>query len=182
MNKSLIFLVVLIIVGGAFGLWYKSSKNSTVFTPSLQINSFEDCVTAGYPVAESYPRQCNSPDGRHFVEDIGNILEKQDLIRLTNIQPGDKISSPLEITGEARGTWFFEASFPITILDDSGNIIVEGHAEATADWMTEEFVGFKATLQFTTPQNVTKGFLVLHKDNPSGLAQNDDELKIPVKF
>jgi len=24
-----------------------------------KINSFEDCVSAGYPVMESYPRQCN---------------------------------------------------------------------------------------------------------------------------
>jgi len=32
------------------------------------ISSFADCVTAGYPVAESYPRQCRTPDGRNFVE------------------------------------------------------------------------------------------------------------------
>lgn len=27
------------------------------------IDSFEECVDAGYPVAESYPEQCVSPDG-----------------------------------------------------------------------------------------------------------------------
>lgn len=37
-----------------------------------QINSFEECVSAGYPVMESYPRQCVALDGRNFVEDIGN--------------------------------------------------------------------------------------------------------------
>jgi hypothetical protein len=36
----------------------------------MQINSFEECVEAGNPVAESYPRQCNTPDGGHFVEEI----------------------------------------------------------------------------------------------------------------
>jgi hypothetical protein len=35
-----------------------------------QINSFEECAAAGYPVMESYPRQCRTPDGRHFVEEI----------------------------------------------------------------------------------------------------------------
>ncbi|MFH0884697.1 MAG: hypothetical protein V1861_03225 [Candidatus Micrarchaeota archaeon] len=31
------------------------------------IKSFDDCVSAGYPVLESYPRQCKTPDGRTFV-------------------------------------------------------------------------------------------------------------------
>lgn len=34
------------------------------------INSFEDCATAGYPIMESYPRQCRTPDGRSFVETV----------------------------------------------------------------------------------------------------------------
>ncbi len=34
------------------------------------ISSFEDCVQAGYPVMESYPRQCKTPEGRTFVEVI----------------------------------------------------------------------------------------------------------------
>lgn len=31
------------------------------------IRSFEDCEKAGYPVMESYPRQCRTPDGRTFI-------------------------------------------------------------------------------------------------------------------
>jgi hypothetical protein len=34
------------------------------------ITNFEECVAAGNPVMESYPRQCNSADGRHFVEEL----------------------------------------------------------------------------------------------------------------
>ena len=34
------------------------------------VSSFEDCVAAEYPVMESYPRQCRTPDGRLFVEDV----------------------------------------------------------------------------------------------------------------
>ena len=33
-----------------------------------EVNSFYDCIKAGYPVMESYPRQCKTPDGRTFVE------------------------------------------------------------------------------------------------------------------
>ena len=35
-----------------------------------EVNSFEDCVSEGNPVLESYPRQCNTPDGKHFVETL----------------------------------------------------------------------------------------------------------------
>jgi len=34
------------------------------------IHSFEECAAAGNPVMESYPRQCRTPDGKHFVEII----------------------------------------------------------------------------------------------------------------
>jgi hypothetical protein len=30
------------------------------------INSFEDCAAAGFPISESYPEQCRTPDGRTF--------------------------------------------------------------------------------------------------------------------
>jgi len=33
------------------------------------ITSFEECAEAGFPIMESYPRQCNA-DGMNFVEDI----------------------------------------------------------------------------------------------------------------
>jgi len=35
-----------------------------------QINSFKQCIAAGNPAMESYPRQCKTVDGKHFVEQI----------------------------------------------------------------------------------------------------------------
>ena len=34
------------------------------------IGSFEECVAAGYPVMESYPRQCRVPGGPTFTEQV----------------------------------------------------------------------------------------------------------------
>jgi hypothetical protein len=44
--------------------------------PPQEIKSFEDCVKAGYPVMESYPRQCAVPGGKTFTseEDLKQIL------------------------------------------------------------------------------------------------------------
>ena len=36
----------------------------------IAINSYEECVAAGYPIMESYPEQCKTPDGRTFVRVI----------------------------------------------------------------------------------------------------------------
>jgi len=35
-----------------------------------EITDFTGCADAGYPVMESYPRQCRTPDGTLFVERI----------------------------------------------------------------------------------------------------------------
>lgn len=36
--------------------------------PAENITNFQQCAAAGYPVMESYPRQCSLPNGRFFVE------------------------------------------------------------------------------------------------------------------
>jgi hypothetical protein len=107
-----------------------------------------------------------------------------DLIKVTNLQPNQKISSPLTIKGEARGQWFFEASFPVVLVDWDGRIIAEGIAQAKGDWMTTEFVPFEAVLNFTIDKDIysRNGAIILRKDNPSGLPEHDDALEIPVVF
>ncbi|MFA6307297.1 MAG: Gmad2 immunoglobulin-like domain-containing protein [Patescibacteria group bacterium] len=109
-------------------------------------------------------------------------LAKQDLIILDSVHAGDYISSPLTITGQARGTWFFEASFPIFLVNWDGLIIAQGIAQAKDDWMTEDFVPFEATLEFEKPSYKNNGALILQKDNPSGLPEYDDALEISILF
>jgi len=148
---------------------------------NTSITNFEECVAAGNAIMESYPSQCS--DGTQtFTEFIGNELEKIDMIRIDSPRPNRTVESPLVITGEARGYWFFEASFPVSLVDWDGRIIAEGIATAQKDWMTEEFVSFTATLVFTPDPNAysTRGTLILKKDNPSGLPEHDDALEIPV--
>lgn len=100
-------------------------------------------------------------------------------IRVITPQPSTLITSPLTIRGEARGTWFFEASFPIELVDAAGRIITTTIAQAQGNWMTEDFVPFEATLRFDVT-TTTPGELIFKKDNPSGLPQNEAELRIPV--
>lgn len=181
MNIKITAIIILILVLiSSILIWYFFQMPKQKQGGPL-INSFEECVEAGNPVMESYPRQCRASDGKMFVEDIGNEIEKMDLIRTDNPRPNQIVSSPLTVKGEARGSWFFEASFPIEIIDGSGNIIGQTIAQAKEEWMTSDFVPFETVLDFSAPET-NKGTLILRKDNPSGLAENDDQLVIPVYF
>lgn len=91
-----------------------------------------------------------------------------------------EVTSPLTVTGKARGPWYFEASFPVTLYDANDILIAQGHAQAIGDWMTEEYVPFQATLAFST--DTPNGTLVLENDNPSGLPENHKEVRIPLAF
>jgi len=114
-------------------------------------------------------------------EDIGNELEKADLIKIDNPRPNQIIENPLFVKGEARGNWYFEASFPVKLFDDNGFLLGITTAQALGNWMTEDFVLFNATLPFAV-SSTPKGKLILEKDNPSGLPEHADELTIPVYF
>jgi hypothetical protein len=78
--------------------------------------------------------------------------------------------------------WYFEASFPVKLLDSQNQQIAIAPAQAQSDWMTTSFVPFVATLTFPPQTPGSQGTLVLQKDNPSGEPQNDASVQIPVQF
>lgn len=128
----------------------------------------------------SEPQTITTPTQAPFETTKSQVLHS--LITLTEPLPDGMISSPVTISGEARGNWFFEATFPIVLTNWDGLIIAEGYATAQSDWMTEEFVPFTARLTFDKPEYSERGFLILQKSNPSGLPENDDAFEITVFF
>ncbi len=103
----------------------------------------------------------------------------QPTIKIDSPVSGQEVNSPLAISGQARGSWFFEAVFPVKIEDSEGNTIAEGRAQAVGDWMTSDFVTFDASIDFKVTEK-KKAEIVFRKDNPSGLPENDGEFRMPV--
>ncbi len=92
------------------------------------------------------------------------------------------VSSPLAISGTVTGGgWFFEAVFPVKVLDGDGTVLGEGQAQAQSDWMTTGTVPFAASIAFSAPKYAT-GTILFAKDNPSGMPQNAGELRLLVRF
>lgn len=95
---------------------------------------------------------------------------------------GALITSPVRVTGKARGSWYFEAEFPIRVLNAHDEMIGTGIARAQGDWQTSDYVPFEASIVFRAAPEDTTGFVVIEKSNPSGLAQNAAESRVPVRF
>lgn len=182
----LVLLAVLAVLGlaaVAYSVYDNKPEQAEVIT------SFEECVAAGYLIVETDPARCTTADGQTFVqggeepapEDEEDPLEDTMIIVDTPLMNAT-VSSPLHVEGQARGNWYFEASFPVELRDSANNILTTGIAQAQGDWMTTNFVPFEVDLIFTSPGVGTTGTLILRKDNPSGEPQFDDELVIPVIF
>ena len=90
------------------------------------------------------------------------------------------IASPVAVAGSAKG-WYFEALFPVKILDGDGTVLGNSQAQAQSDWMTTSSVPFSVSIPFTAP-NYATGTIVFQKDNPSGLPKYAEEFTLPVRF
>jgi hypothetical protein len=191
--KKYIIVIVIVIAAGIIGYlgWIQFGIQPEVMEDTepdnnnddivqVTVNNFLECEAAGFTVLESYPRQCQLEDGQTFTENIGNELEKADLIQLDNPRPNHDVFNPVTVSGQARGTWFNEGSFPVVLTNADGLVLAEAPAQTEDDWMTEEFISFEVTLRFIAPATDEIGSLTLRKANPSGLPENDDALEIPV--
>lgn len=172
MNKRVIGISVIaalaVIIVAAL-LWPKQTVAPVGPTPAPHVNANAAPVPA--PTAPNLPASgasltpvyANSSAAVIVTDSIGYDLNNA----LTVI-----------VTGQAAG-WYFEASFPVEILDNSNNVIGTGVATAQADWMTAAFVPFVANVTLNAPYS-GPATVVLHKDNPSGEPANDASVSYAV--
>jgi hypothetical protein len=102
-----------------------------------------------------------------------------DLIVVERPTPGSVLDKNFAIEGMARGTWFFEASFPVNVVDKFGNILVATPAQTKADWMTQNFVPFRVDIKIPATYS-GPATIILRKDNPSGLPEHDASVSFNV--
>lgn len=111
-----------------------------------------------------------------------------DLIRVELPFPDAVVGKEFSAIGQARGYWFFEASFPVQVIDKDGNILAIAIAQAGPDpitgeinWMTEDFVPFKADIK--VPESyIGPATIIFNKDNPSGLPENEASISFPINI
>lgn len=124
------------------------------------------------PQAPTAPIQKNAAE-------IKYARASKDMIEVVSPLPGSFVEKNFSITGTARGPWFFEASFPVEVIGYNGEKLVQIPASAKSEWMTTNFVPFQADIKL--PESyVGPVTIVLRKDNPSGLPENDASISFDV--
>lgn len=100
---------------------------------------------------------------------------------------GQKLSSPLEISGIAPREWGKDDRFVIRILGSSDNLISEGYTilgvggfENSSNSADE--LPFTATLFFEPQPSGTKGTVRIEKATPGLREDSIDSISIPVEF
>ena len=112
----------------------------------------------------------------------GEESEKGDIIYLEGVRSGDVLSVEDEILGRAPSSWYFEGTFPVKIFNQRGDEIASLFAIATEEWTQEGYVPFSLELHSNLIELEEESIVVMQfeKDNPSGLEENADYLKINV--
>ena len=113
---------------------------------------------------------------------VSGVLSPDGHVAILSPASGTSITSPITILGTVTGGgWYFEASFPVKVLDADGAVLGTGSARAQEDWTSTGTVPFVATIPFAHPRYAT-GTIVFLKDNPSGVPENAQSFSLPVRF
>lgn len=143
------------------------------------------CGTSTEPEAppEQVKTELPPADPPRTIEDYNPDNDKRaldDLIVVDNLPAEATVYSPFTVSGKARGTWFFEGSFPVFLTDENGKLLAESFGHSEESWMTNAFIPFTVTLNYDAPAG-TKASLELMLDNPAGPEESfDRSLIIPV--
>ncbi len=192
MRVLVITLFTLCIVGVGCGDVGRSKGDvvvSDTTSGASAITNFDECVAAGFAILKSNPRQCRTSDGTLFVDTRAannetKVYPQHDDIHVF-VQP-DKtelfvVDHLLTFSGEARGTWFFEASFRAEVRDSTGTIVSVASVQGAGDWESEVFVPF--TVSIKIPDTVVgRGTVVLIKNNRTSDSLPDDSYTVSVQF
>lgn len=175
--KRLIQILILLALAGVIVYFLPKSKES----PAPPVTNFTECEQAGGSITTNDGvRTCTPPSGECCFTDEEETTEGPDVI-VDIPARGDVVTSPLTIKGRARGNWFFEATLPIELRDQTGKVLYQGPYMTSENWMTTDYVNIETTINFPTP-TTEFGNLIIRKDNPSGLPENDAEFVVPLRF
>lgn len=115
----------------------------------------------------------------------GHYKQTQEVNDIIIFEPAynQSIGAPTTILGQARGYWFFEGAFPVTIYDNNLVPVASTTATAQADWDTSEFVPFQAVVPgYDQAPSKKKGFIIFQQGTLDLIAQNEKVFKLPIRF
>jgi hypothetical protein len=138
-------------------------------------------VVVGVAAAIGVYASGDKPGGESMPETTSYTSEHGVKVTVTQPRTHAEVSSPLHVVGRVPGTWSFEGSFGVDVVDTNHKRLAAHYATVQGEWMTEKNVPFTADVKFKTP-TTDSGFVVLHKANPEGGMGTGDSVEIPIQF
>ena len=114
------------------------------------------------------------------ISNQSSTTTEESSMQISYPKENQEVTSPIKISGKAQGNWFFEAIFPIKLVDSGGNIISTGQAQAIGDWATSSFVDFSSEITYDNATSTGRAVLIFKNDNPSGDPARDKYFYLPV--
>lgn len=181
MNRYLIISLVLVVflAGSAITLSL-SLQNIGEYAPLVESPLFDESIdTTAVPESDLDASTTTTIESLSPTSTTKIVMLEQDTLGNPFIE---KKGTSMIIQGEALGTMFFEAGFPVRFENEFGEILAEGLAQATSEWMTTSSVPFIATLSLLRPAENVPGVFIFMNDNPSGLEEYSIEVRIPARI
>lgn len=166
-NKTLNSGLLVILILAAILAW-------VMYDHTRSTDSDKKVTTTTAPTTSPSPTDDNSSE----------VIISQKEVKLSVETPkkGEKVTSPIAISGKVPGNWSSEGTFTIDLIASDGTVLATDQAKLVGDWMTEANVPFTASLSFTEQPTGNAGTIRLHKTNPSGSPANDDMAGFGVLF
>ncbi len=164
--KTFILIIIVALAAFSGGVWYAREYTAL----PIQVPHVPTDSTSG---------TTSQPTGTTTKPTTTYTNATPDFIQVTSPLPGSSLGTTFTVSGKARGNWYFEASFPIEVIGSDGTRLLQIPVQAEGEWMTTEFVPFSTSVMLPSTYRGA-ATLLLHRDNPSGLPENDASVAIPI--
>lgn len=139
-------------------------------------------IVLAYVVIKNNAKAPVVPDGDNGNQtqwNEGILGNKDDLISFS-ISSGSKVGGVVSYNGVIKGAYFFEANILVSVLDANKNLLKDGNAMATTEWMTSGPVSFGGSIDFTGLPNGPAYILIQNDDPSDGEGGPPKKIFIPI--
>lgn len=178
---EIIIIIVMIGLTGAVGwlVYDRQKKTDQSSQTPTAINSFEECVAAGYPVGESYPSVCIA-NGKSFTEPITPTIDPDITENWTEYKTPDKrftvrIPDGLTFVKSEKGDFLFTRQLTYKEGERGQVVPIEGGSDNPMGLFVD-FQGNDPSIRgteqesFVTRQNdMVKKYVYVQQDDPDGI-------------
>ena len=159
-GKIILTVIIILVIGLVVFLLQKPVENTSLNEP---VN--DDVVIIDQQPTNNAPLNAVGPNASDLLE--------------FSLEPGALVSGLASFTGKVEGAYFFEGNILINVLDAEQNVVKEGFATATTEWMTEGPVEFAGEIDFTGLQP-GPGYVEIKNDNPSDEEGFEKQILLPI--